>query len=81
MRPERPSQPATYLVHAALVARPAAALALDVLLHEADLARRAAERRRRPVGRVAQLELNFCGEGRSAGGGAPNDASLKWRAY
>ena len=65
MRPERPNQTATYLVHAALVARPAAALALDVLLHEADLARRAAERRRRPVGRVAQLELNFCGkEGR-----------------
>ena len=31
----------TYLVHAALVARPAAALALDVLLHEADAARSA----------------------------------------
>ena len=50
----------TYLVHAALVARPAAALALDVLLHEAEAARRAADRRRRPVGRVAQLELNGC---------------------
>ena len=43
------------------MAGPAAALTLDVLLHEADVARRAADRRRRPVGRVPQLELDLCG--------------------
>ena len=52
----------THLVHAALVAGPAAALALDVLLHEADAARRAADRRRRR--RAAQLELDGCNEQR-----------------
>ena len=51
----------THLVSAAVVAGPAAALALDVLLHEADAARRAADRRRRPVRRdVPQTELDLC---------------------
>ena len=51
----------THLVSAAVVACPAAALALDVLLHEADAARRAADRRRRPVRRdVPQPELDLC---------------------